>query len=109
MRENSTIIDKWYGIIAPQNDQSSLFFDPLRSDVCSNNVHPPQLYEQLPIFQQKTAYVTLNQSLKRLYKLKDKLLLVLKRPEIPIHTNGNEGDIRDYVKNGKSVEEPEVT
>jgi hypothetical protein len=53
------------------------------------------------IFQQKTAYVTLNQSLKRLYKLKDKLLLVLKRPEIPIHTNGSEGDIRDYVKKRK--------
>lgn len=51
------------------------------------------------IFQQKTAYVTLNQSLKRLYRLKDKL--VLKRPEIPIHTNGSEGDIRDYVKKRK--------
>jgi hypothetical protein len=53
------------------------------------------------IFQQKTSYVTLNQSLKRLNKLKDKLLLVLKRPEIPIHTNGSEGDIRDYVKKRK--------
>jgi hypothetical protein len=45
--------------------------------------------------------VTLNQSLKRLNKLKDKLLLVLKRPEIAIHTNGSEGDIRDYVKKRK--------
>jgi hypothetical protein len=53
------------------------------------------------IFQQKTSYVTLNQSLKRLNKLKDKLLLVLKRPDIPIHTNGSEGDIRDYVKKRK--------
>jgi hypothetical protein len=53
------------------------------------------------IFQQKTSYVTLNQSLKRLNKLKDKLLLVLKRPEIAIHTNGSEGDIRDYVKKRK--------
>ena len=53
------------------------------------------------IFQQKTSYVTLNQSLKRLNKLKDKLLLVLKRPEIPIHTNGSEGDSRDFVKKRK--------
>jgi hypothetical protein len=53
------------------------------------------------IFQQKTAYVTLNRSLRRLYKLKNKLLLVLKRPDIPIHINGSEGDIRDYVKKRK--------
>jgi hypothetical protein len=58
------------------------------------------------IFQQKTAYVTLNRSLRRLNKLKSKLLLVLKRPEIPIHTNGSEGDIRDCVKNEKSAEVP---
>ena len=53
------------------------------------------------IFQQKTAYITLNRSLRRLNKLKNKLLLVLKRPEIPIHTNGSETDIRDYVKKRK--------
>jgi hypothetical protein len=53
------------------------------------------------IFQQKTAYVTLNRSLRQLNKLKSKLLLVLKRPEIPIHTNGSESDIRDYVKKRK--------
>ena len=53
------------------------------------------------IFQQKTAYVTLNRALRRLNKLKSKLLLVLKRPEIPIHTNGSETDIRDYVKKRK--------
>ena len=45
--------------------------------------------------------MTLNQSLNRLHKLKDKLLLVLKRPEIAIHTNGSEGDIRDFVKKRK--------
>jgi hypothetical protein len=58
------------------------------------------------IFQQKTAYVTLNRSLRQLNKLKSKLLLVLKRPEIPIHTNGSESDIRDYVKKRKSAEVP---
>ena len=53
------------------------------------------------IFQQKTGYVTLDRTLRRLNKLKSKLLLVLERPEIPIHTNGSERDIRDYVKKRK--------
>ncbi len=29
---------------------------------------------------------------------KEKLLLVLKRPDIVLHRNGREGEIRDYVK-----------
>jgi hypothetical protein len=52
-------------------------------------------------FNKKNCYVTLNQNLKRLNKLKDKLLLVLKRPDIPIHTNGSESDIRYFVKKRK--------
>lgn len=55
----------------------------------------------LPIFQQKTRYETLNQALIRIHKNKEELLLVLKRPEVPLHTNGSEGDIRDYVKKKK--------
>jgi hypothetical protein len=50
------------------------------------------------IFTQRTAFATLNQTLKRLHGHKEKLLLVLKRPDIVLHTNGSEGDIRDYVK-----------
>ena len=53
------------------------------------------------VFSQKTAFATLNQCLKRLYKQKSKLLLVLERPEIPLHTNDSERDIRDYVKKRK--------
>lgn len=53
------------------------------------------------IFQQKTRYETLNQALIRIHKNKSELLLVLKRPEVPLHTNGSEGDIRDYVKKKK--------
>jgi len=29
------------------------------------------------------------------------LLLVLKRPDIPLHTNGSEANIRDFVKKRK--------
>ncbi len=50
------------------------------------------------IFTQRTSFETLNQTLKRLHAHKDELLLVFKRPDIPLHTNGSEGDIRDFVK-----------
>lgn len=49
----------------------------------------------------KTKYMSLNQVLKRLYKNKDELLLVLERPDIPLHNNLSEGDIREYVKRRK--------
>ncbi|MBI4739429.1 transposase, partial [Candidatus Woesearchaeota archaeon] len=39
------------------------------------------------IFNTPTAYSTLNHALARLYKNKNELLLVLKRPEIPLHNN----------------------
>ena len=60
------------------------------------------------LFSQKTRYQTLNQLLKRLHQNKAELLLVLERPEIPLHTNGSERDIRDYVKNVKSAAAPAV-
>ena len=50
------------------------------------------------IFTQHTCFATLNQLLQRLYRRKDELLLVLKRPDIPLHTNGSETDLRDFVK-----------
>jgi len=50
------------------------------------------------IFTQRTSFTTLNRLLKRLHAHKQKLLLVLKRPDIVLHTNGSESDIRDYVK-----------
>ena len=53
------------------------------------------------LFTQKTRYQTLNQLLRRLHQNKEELLLVLERPDIPLHTNGSERDIRDYVKKRK--------
>jgi hypothetical protein len=50
------------------------------------------------IFTQRTSFATLNRTLKRLHAHKEELLLVLKRPDIVLHTNGSEGDIRGYVK-----------
>lgn len=53
------------------------------------------------IFTPKTRFQTLNQLLKRLYKRKNELLLVLKHPQIPLHNNLSEGDIREQVKKRK--------
>ncbi|MEO8839454.1 MAG: transposase, partial [Herbaspirillum sp.] len=53
------------------------------------------------IFTQKTSYTSLNRLLARLHKNKSELLLVLDRPEIPLHTNNSECDIRDHVKKRK--------
>jgi len=50
------------------------------------------------IFQEKTCYVTLNKALERLHANKEELLLVLERPELPLHNNASESDIREYVK-----------
>ena len=49
----------------------------------------------------KTLYKELNLALKRLYANRHELLLVLKRPEIPLHNNLSERDIREYVKRRK--------
>ncbi len=53
------------------------------------------------IFSQKTNYHMLDQALKRIYDNKSELLLVLERPEIPLHNNLSENDIREYVKRRK--------
>jgi hypothetical protein len=49
----------------------------------------------------KTCYGLLNSVLKRMKKNKQELLLVLDRPEIPLHNNLSENDIREYVKKRK--------
>ncbi len=49
------------------------------------------------IFTLKTGFVTLDRLLKRLHKKKLELLMVLEHPEIPLHTNGSENDIRAQV------------
>ncbi len=53
------------------------------------------------IFTRKTGFVTLDRLLARLHDNKRELLLVLDRPEIPLHTNGSENDIRCQVTKRK--------
>jgi hypothetical protein len=49
------------------------------------------------IFQRHTGFTTLDRLLKRLHANKTELLMVLDHPEIPLHTNGSENDIRCQV------------
>ena len=53
------------------------------------------------IFTLKTGFVTLDRLLARLHANKTELLMVLQRPEIPLHTNGSENDIRCQVTRRK--------
>jgi hypothetical protein len=53
------------------------------------------------IFRRRTGFVTLDRLLARLHARKHELLLVLARPEIPLHTNGSENDIRCHVTKRK--------
>ena len=53
------------------------------------------------IFSTRTCYATLDKLLGRLKAQKSELLAVLERPDIPLHTNGSENDIRCQVTKRK--------
>ena len=53
------------------------------------------------LFKRKTGYVLLDLVLQRALIKKKELLVVLERPDIPLHNNGSETDIREYVKRKK--------
>ena len=49
------------------------------------------------VFRRRTGFATLDRLLARLHANKEELLLVLERPEVPLHTNGSERDLRPQV------------
>lgn len=53
------------------------------------------------IFRRHTGFATLDRLLARLHANKAELLTVLDRPEVPLHTNNSENDIRCYVTRRK--------
>lgn len=53
------------------------------------------------IFTKTTGYTLLDRLLRRLHRQKTDLLRVLECPEIPLHTNGSENDIRTVVTERK--------
>jgi len=53
------------------------------------------------IFTTTTGFITLDRLLARLHAHKAELLAVLERPDVPLHTNGSENDIRAHVTRRK--------
>ena len=58
-----------------------------------------QRFEQ--IFTNSSCFENLNQVLARLRRRKAELLKVLEKPELPLHNNQSEQDIREFVKKRK--------
>lgn len=53
------------------------------------------------LFLKETSWPELNEALQKIHGKKSELLLVLDHPEIPLHNNLSENDIRQYVKKRK--------
>jgi len=53
------------------------------------------------LFRQRTGFADLNDALRRIHEKRADLLLVLERPEIPLHNNLSESDIREWAKKRK--------
>ncbi len=79
------------------------FYDELKeykkNPTEEDNVRLQKVFDD--IFTQQTDFQLLNLALERLHANKSELLLVLDRPEIPLHNNLSENDIREYVKKRK--------
>ncbi len=53
------------------------------------------------LFTRETGFISLDKTLKCIHKNKSEVLLVLKRPYIPLYNNLSECDIREYFKERK--------
>ena len=98
----------------PHNEQHRLAIEQVRQQIW-------ELYQDLKAYQQQpqpdqspvltarfealcsqqTVYPSINQVLKDMREHQADLLRVLDRPEVPLHNNAAESDIRDYVKKRK--------
>jgi hypothetical protein len=98
----------------PHNEQHRLAIEQVRQQIW-------ELYQDLKAYQQQpqpsqvpvltarfealcsqqTVYPSINQVLKDMREHQADLLRVLSRPEVPLHNNASESDIRDYVKKRK--------
>lgn len=64
--------------------------------------HQPVLEARFDaLVEQRTGYPSIDGPLKEMRDHKADLLRVLERPEIPLHNNGRESDIREFVKRKK--------
>jgi hypothetical protein len=112
--------ERLIGKIIPLTDEQKQDLDTVRDNIWNlykglkrYKENPrPKAKERLEamfdqIFTMKTSSATLNQALKRLYNNKLELLLVLERPEIPLHNNVAENAIQRVCQNSLST--PQIT
>jgi len=84
-------------------DQIWRLYKKLKTYKENPNVSEKKRLDQMfgEIFTQTTSSASLNAALKRINNNKSELLLVLERPDIPLHNNAAENAIREYVKKRK--------
>lgn len=100
--------------LVPYNDEHRVAIEKLRTQIWDlyqelkafreqpNETQKPILAARFDtLVEQRTGYPNLNGVLKELREHKADLLRVLERPEIPLHTNAVESDIREFVKRRK--------
>jgi hypothetical protein len=98
----------------PHNEQHRLAIEQVRKQIWEF-YQDLKAYQQQPqsarapvliarfeaLCRQHTVYPSINQVLKDMREHQADLLRVLDRPEVPLHNNAAESDIRDYVKKRK--------
>jgi hypothetical protein len=101
-------------VVVPINDFQKKILDNIRGEIWTF-YQELKAYKQSPaeemrlqlenrfdrIFDQKTDFEDINNALHLIRKNKKELLLVLKRPEIPLHNNLSENSIRIYATKRK--------
>ena len=100
--------------LVPHNDAHRAVIETIRGQIWelyqalkTYKLHPGPA--QKPILEarfdtlvdQRTGYPNVNQVLKSMREMKADLLRVLAHPEIPLHNNAEESDIREFVKRRK--------
>jgi hypothetical protein len=98
----------------PYNEEHRIIIEKIREEIWAlykdlkayqehpEESHKPQLEAHFDaLCEQRTHYPSIDAVLKDMREHKADLLRVLERPEIPLHNNGAESDIREYVKKRK--------
>ena len=101
-------------ILLPINDYEARVIDDVRSQIWAF-YNALKIYKLSPgktmkkaleekfekIFTQKTEFESINKALALIYATKKGLLMVLDRPEVPLHNNGSENTLRSMVQKRK--------
>lgn len=100
--------------MVPHNDEHRAVIETMRGhiwelykDLKTYKLHPDPAQQPIlaarfdALVEQRTGYPNVNQVLKSMRAMKVDLLRVLEHPEIPLHNNAEESDIREFVKRRK--------